>query len=96
MDHIAGRDAESYDGKHEAIRLYLQQQVVHRHVNDPVPQQERFIRGENQEIASDPLLSRVHRYAASPPTALNFRDLSGTGFFRKSPSLFFSRYTLLS
>ena len=34
---------ESHDGKHEAVRLNLQQQVVYRHVNHTISQQERFV-----------------------------------------------------
>ena len=54
---------ESYDGKYETVRLHLQQQVVYRYVNHTLSEQERFIRGENQEIASERLLSGVHRLA---------------------------------
>ena len=34
---------ESDAGKSEAVRLDLQQQVVHRHVNHSIPEQERSL-----------------------------------------------------
>jgi len=63
--HRVGHAVESYDGKHEAVRLHLQQQVVYRYVDHTLSEQERFVRGENQEVSSDRLLSRVHRYVTN-------------------------------
>ena len=51
---------ESHAGKLEAVRLHLQQQMVHRHLHHPVSQQEGPVRGEDQKVLSHRLLSRIH------------------------------------
>ena len=56
-----GRRDEPNDGVDEAVRLDLQQQVVHRDIHHSLPQQERPFRGENQEIPSVHLLPGIQR-----------------------------------
>ena len=53
--------AEPHAREHEAVRQHLQQQVVHRHVHHPVPQQEGPVRGEDQEEPAHHLLPGIHR-----------------------------------
>jgi len=52
---------ESDAGEPQAVRLDLQQQVVHRYVDYSLSQQERSLRGEDQEIAAYRLFPRIHR-----------------------------------
>jgi len=47
--------------KYETVRFNLQQQVVHRHVQNSNSQQERSIPRENPEVTTYNLLSRIHR-----------------------------------
>ncbi len=53
--------SEPNAGEFEAFRLNLQQQMVHRHIHYPLPQQERSVRGEDQEIPSHHMFPRVYR-----------------------------------
>ena len=53
---------ESDAGEPQAVRLDLQQQVVHRYVDYSLSQQERSLRGEDQEIAAYRLFPRIHRW----------------------------------
>ena len=39
LEHLLINDFKD-DGEHEAVRQHLQQQVVRRHLNHPLPQQE--------------------------------------------------------
>ena len=52
---------EPYAGELEAVRLHLQQQVVHRYLHHPVLEQERFVRGEDPKVTAHHLFPRVHR-----------------------------------
>lgn len=51
-----GRDDEPNARVSEAVRLDLQQQVVHGHVHHPLLEQEGPLRGEDQEEPTDHLL----------------------------------------
>ena len=46
----------------EAFRLNLQQQVVHRHLHHPLPEQEGPLRGQDQEEFAHHLLLRILRF----------------------------------
>lgn len=52
---------EPYAGVAEAVRLDLQQQMVHGYLNHSVLEQEGSVRGEDPEKSADNLLPRVHR-----------------------------------
>ena len=56
-----GRGDEQDDRIYEAVRLHLQQQMVRRHVDHLVPEQEGPIRGEDHEEPADHLLPGVQR-----------------------------------
>ena len=56
--------------EHEAVRLHLQQQVVHGHLHHPLPQQERPVWGEDQEESSHNLLPRICRWEKETYTQL--------------------------
>lgn len=53
--------AESNARVIEAVRLDLQQQMVHGHLDNPVPEQEGSVRGEDSQEPAHHLLPRVHR-----------------------------------
>uniref|UniRef100_A0A8D3ARD6 Guanine nucleotide-binding protein G(O) subunit alpha n=1 Tax=Scophthalmus maximus TaxID=52904 RepID=A0A8D3ARD6_SCOMX len=47
---------ESHARVSDAVRLHLQQQVLHRHLHHPLPQQEGSVCGEDQEVCAQHLL----------------------------------------
>ena len=53
---------ESHARVPDAVRLHLQQQVLHRHLHHPLPQQEGSVCREDQEVRAQHLLPRVHRW----------------------------------
>ena len=53
--------SEPYDGEHEVVWLDLQQQVVHRDIHHPLPQQEGSLWGEDQEIPTLCVFPGIHR-----------------------------------
>lgn len=56
---LSRRFAEPNAGESEAVRLDLQQQVVHGHLDYPLLEQEGSLRGEDPQVSSDDLLPRV-------------------------------------
>ncbi len=62
-----GRLSEPDDGVDEAVRLDLQQQVVHGDVHHPLPQQEGPVRGQDPQVSALHLLPRVHGYVPLSP-----------------------------
>lgn len=67
------RFAESNAGELEAVRLDLQQQVVHRHLHYPLLKQEGSLRGENPQVSSHNLFPRVRRWVSSRKSTLVLR-----------------------
>ena len=59
--------AEPHARVDEAVRLDLQQQVVHRDLDHPLPQQEGSLRGENPQVTLDHLLPRIRRFVNRCP-----------------------------
>lgn len=53
--------AEPNAGELKVIRLDLQQQVVYRHLDYPLPEQEGSVRGENPQVSSHDLFRRIRR-----------------------------------
>ncbi|XP_062842746.1 guanine nucleotide-binding protein G(i) subunit alpha-2a isoform X1 [Trichomycterus rosablanca] len=52
---------EPHAREHEALRQHLQQQVVHRDLHHPLPQQEGSVREEDRAQPAEHLLPRLHR-----------------------------------
>lgn len=79
-----GRDHQSDARVVEAVWLYLQQQVVHRHQHNPLPKQEGFVCGEDQTFASHCLFSRVSWWVGRPsclPQGFTARPFLTSPFF---------------
>jgi len=55
---------EPYAGEFKAVRLDLQQQVVHGHLDHPLPEQEGSVWGEDPQVATDHLLRRLHGWVS--------------------------------
>ena len=51
---------ESNAWEYEVVRLDLQQQMVHGHLNHSLLKQERFVRWENKKISTHHMFPRIH------------------------------------
>ncbi len=65
LDNAYSSILEPHAGEFEVVWLNLQQQMVHRHIYNPVPQQKRSVWGEDQEVSTHNMFPRVHRYVHS-------------------------------